>query len=60
MTNGKITGIWRPRKNGQMLAMLVKTFSPLREKERKSIQDEAERVAVLRGAASVGVEFDTY
>jgi hypothetical protein len=40
--------------------MIVKTFSPLREKERKSIQDEAEKVAVLRGAASVGVEFDTY
>jgi Winged helix DNA-binding domain len=60
MTNGKITGIWRPRKSGRMLAMIVKTFSSLHEKERKSIQDEAERVAVLRGAASVCVEFDTY
>jgi hypothetical protein len=60
MANGKITGIWRPRKSGRTLAMIVKTFSSLREKERKSIQDEAEKVAVLRGAASVGVEFDTY
>jgi DNA glycosylase AlkZ-like len=60
MTNGKITGIWRARKSGQTLAMIIKTFSSLREKERKSIQDEAEQVALLRGAASVGVEFDTY
>jgi hypothetical protein len=60
MTNGQITGIWRPRKSGRMLAMVVKTFSWLREKERKSIQDKAERVDGLRGAASVGIEFDTY
>jgi DNA glycosylase AlkZ-like len=60
MTNGKITGIWRARKSGQTLAMIIKTFSSLREKERKSIQDEAEQIALLRGAASVGVEFDTY
>jgi hypothetical protein len=60
MINGKITGIWRPRKRGQVLAVLVKTFSSLREKERKSIEDEAEQVAVLRGAVSVCVEFDTY
>jgi Winged helix DNA-binding domain len=60
MTNGKITGIWRARKSGRTLAMIIKTFSSLREKERKSIQDEAEQVALLRGAASVGVEFDTY
>jgi hypothetical protein len=60
MTNGKITGVWRPRKNRRMLAILVKTFSSLREKERKSIEDEAQHVALLRGAASVGVEFDTY
>jgi hypothetical protein len=59
MTNGKITAIWRPRMSG-MLAMIVKTFGSLREKERKLIQDEAEQVAVLRGAASAGVEFDTY
>jgi Winged helix DNA-binding domain len=60
MTNGKITGIWRARKSGRTLAMIVRTFSSLREKDRKSIEDEAEQVAMLRGAASVAVEFDTY
>ncbi|MFD9946821.1 winged helix DNA-binding domain-containing protein [Nonomuraea sp. NPDC059023] len=60
LADGQITGIWRPRKSGRKLTVTVRTFGSLRARDKKAIQDEAERVAPLRGAASVNVEFETY
>ncbi|MFI6900613.1 winged helix DNA-binding domain-containing protein [Nonomuraea sp. NPDC050394] len=59
LADGRITGIWRPRKSGRRLTVTVRTFGPPRARDRKAIQDEAERVASLRGASSVNVEFGT-
>ncbi len=60
LANGKITGTWRPRKSGRKLTITIKAFGSLRDRDKKSLKSEAERVAPLRGASSVGVEFDTY
>ncbi|MFL6126008.1 winged helix DNA-binding domain-containing protein [Actinophytocola sp.] len=60
LANGKITGIWRPRKSGRKLTITIKTFGPVPAQDKKPLQDEAEQVASLRGASSVDVEFDTY
>lgn len=60
LAGGKITGTWRPRKNGRKLTITIKTFGLLPHRDKKSLQGEAEQVAPLRGASSVDVEFDTY
>jgi hypothetical protein len=60
LANGKIIGIWRPRKSGRKLTVIIKTFDSLPDRDNKSLQDEAEQVTPLRGASSVDVEFDTY
>lgn len=60
LAGGKIIGTWRPRKSGRKLAITIKTFCSLPDRDKKSLQGEAEQVAPLRGASSVHVEFDTY
>ena len=60
LANGEVTGIWRPRKSGRKLTITIKTFDSLPKREKKSLQDEAEQVAPLRGASSVDVEFESY
>ncbi|MEV0606159.1 winged helix DNA-binding domain-containing protein [Polymorphospora rubra] len=60
LADGRIIGIWRPRKNGRKLTVTLKTFDALPARTKKPLQAEAEQVATLRGAASVDVEFDTY
>ncbi|OZM70198.1 hypothetical protein CFN78_26720 [Amycolatopsis antarctica] len=59
LTDGEIAGIWRPRKNGRKLTMTVRTFGSLSQRDRKSIEDEAERIAPLRGASLVDLDFGT-
>jgi hypothetical protein len=60
LADGEITGTWRPRKSGRRLTITVKTFGSLPDRDKTSLQHEAEQVAPLRGASSVAVEFDTY
>ena len=60
LTNGEVTGIWRPRKSGRKLTITIKTFDSLPKRDKKSLQDEAEQVAPLRGASAVDVEFEAY
>ena len=60
LVNGKIIGIWRQRRSGRRLTMTIKTFGPLPGRDRKSLRNEAEQVASLRGMSSVDVEFGTY
>lgn len=59
LAGGKIIGTWRPRKSGRKLAITIKTFGTLPDRDKKSLQGEAEQVAPLRGASSVHVGFDT-
>jgi len=60
LAGGKIVGTWRPGKSGRKLTLAVKAFGSLPNPDRKSIQNEAEQVARLRGVSSVNVEFGTY
>ena len=60
LAGGRVTGTWRPRKSGRKLSITIRTFGPLSDRDRKSLQAEAEQVGPLRGASSVEVGFDTY
>jgi hypothetical protein len=57
LTDGKITGTWRSRRIGRKLALTIKPFGSLPQRDRTALHDEAEQVAALRGASSVAVEF---
>lgn len=58
LADGRIAGIWRPRKSGRRLTITVTAFGSLPGRRRTLLQDEAEQVAPLRGASSVSVEYD--
>lgn len=60
LTNGKIAGIWRPRKTGRKLTLTVSTFRSLNANLRKQLHDEADHVAELRGASTVQIEFEDW
>jgi hypothetical protein len=60
LAGGRMTGTWRLRETGGRLTVAIKTFGPLTDRNKRSIQGEAEQIAPLRGASSVDVEFDTY
>lgn len=60
LANGEIVGTWRPQKKGRKLTIAVKTFGDLVERHLVAVRAEAEQIAVLRGATSVTVEFETY
>lgn len=57
---GRIAGTWRTRKSGRKLTITIKTFVSLPDRDKKSLQGEAEQVVPLRDASSVNVQFDTY
>jgi hypothetical protein len=57
LTDGEIAGIWRSHKSGRKLAITIKPFGSLPQRDRKALHDEAEQVAVLRGASSVDIQF---
>lgn len=59
LADGEIVGIWRPRKRGKRLALTVQTFNALPARTRNLLVAEAQKVAVLRDAASTEVEFST-
>ncbi|MGV8084507.1 MAG: winged helix DNA-binding domain-containing protein [Coriobacteriia bacterium] len=58
LADGKIAGIWRPRKSGRTLTLTVGTFWPLNATLREQLREEAEQVAELRGASTAQVEFE--
>jgi hypothetical protein len=58
LAGGKIAGIWRPRKSGRKLTITITAFGSLPARDKKSLRNEAEQVAPLRGASSVDIEFD--
>ena len=60
LANGEIIGTWRPQKKGRKLTITVKAFGDLVERHLVAVRAEAEQIAVLRGASSVTVEFETY
>lgn len=59
LARGTIAGTWRPRKTGRKLTISVATFGSLPDRAATLLQDEAEHVALLRGASSVDVQLST-
>jgi hypothetical protein len=53
LVDGEIAGTWRPRKNGQRLGVQVQLW---RDVPRAALEEEAERLAAVRGAELAGVE----
>lgn len=60
LVDGEVVGVWRPRKSGRTLTVTSTTFDPLPARHRRQIEDEAERVAALRGATAAVVAFTTH
>jgi hypothetical protein len=56
VVDGEVAGTWRAKGKGR-LAVSVTPFGPLQAKVRAAIEDEAARVAGLRGAASYEVAY---
>lgn len=60
LVDGEVIGTWRPRKRGRTLTITVSAFGPLRARQGRHIEDEAEQIAVLRGATAVDVVLTTH
>ncbi|WP_115329962.1 winged helix DNA-binding domain-containing protein [Tsukamurella paurometabola] len=59
LLDGRIVGLWRPRKRSDHLTLTVTPFTPLSASDRASVSVEAEAVGALRGATSTVVAFDS-
>jgi hypothetical protein len=59
LADGKVAGSWRPRKSGRKLTITITPFRSLPARAERLLRDEAARIAPLRGASSVDVEFAT-
>jgi hypothetical protein len=55
LVDGEIAGTWRPKASGRKLTLNVEAFVPQPPSTWTQIEAEAERVAAVRGAASVAV-----
>ena len=53
--DGEVVGVWRPKASGRRLTIAVEAFAPLPPKVWRAVDDEAARVAAVRGAADVNV-----
>lgn len=60
LVDGKVVGVWRPRKKGRQLTVTIVTFDSLAARNRKPLHAAVEQVAAVRGASSSNVEFDTF
>lgn len=60
LMDGEVVGVWRPRKSGRNLTITITTFDALPTRARKPLHAEAEQIALLRGASSTNVDFDTF
>ena len=58
LADGEVAGTWRPRKSGSRLTITVRTFGTRPPPNEGLLQQEAEQVALLRGASSVDVVVD--
>lgn len=57
LAGGHIAGLWRPRKKGKRLVVVVEAFAPLSSEVRSEIEAEAALLAPYRACASAEVAF---
>jgi hypothetical protein len=55
LVEGEVAGMWRTKTSGKKLTITVETFVPVPRSAWRQVDAEAERVAQVRGAASVTV-----
>jgi hypothetical protein len=55
LVDGEVVGTWRPKTSGKKLTLTVEAFVPLAAHTWAEIETEAQRMATVRGAASVTV-----
>jgi hypothetical protein len=53
--DGEVLGAWRTKTSGRKLTLTVEQFAPLPPPVWDAVEEEAERVAAVRGAAAVTV-----
>jgi hypothetical protein len=53
--DGEVAGTWRPRTSGRKLTLKVEPFAPLPPATWAAIEEEAQRVAAVRGAGELAV-----
>ncbi len=58
LDGGEISGIWRPRKSGKKLTVLVELWTRDSARLRDAIAKQAERLAAFRGIQLAGVRID--
>ena len=56
--DGEIAGMWRPRKSGKNLKVRVELWAKASPALRKSVTEQAQRLADFRHVALSGVDFD--
>lgn len=56
LVDGEIAGTWRTKASGAKLTITVDAFGPLPESVWRQVEDEAARIAEVRGAADVTVK----
>ncbi|MDQ4006542.1 MAG: winged helix DNA-binding domain-containing protein [Actinomycetota bacterium] len=57
LAGGEVAGLWRPRKSGDRLRVLVTPWTHVSASLRHGVEEQAERLAVIRGARLAGIEF---
>ncbi len=55
LVDGEVLGLWRPKKSGKKLRVALTAFGPVTAKTKALAEDEAERMAAVRGASDVAV-----
>jgi hypothetical protein len=56
LVDGELVGTWRPKSSSKKLTLNVEAFVPQPPSTWTQLEAEAERVAAVRGAASVAVK----
>lgn len=57
LADGEITGVWRAKASGRRLALTITPFEVIPPQVRRAIDVEAQRIAAVRDATDLHVEF---
>lgn len=57
LADGRIVGLWRPRKTGKRLVVTVETLAPVSNQTRAEIEAEAALLALYRNYTSARVAY---